>query len=102
MLHQDKWCKYHWQPALTLSVNPAFGLAELWIHAGSQGAILDQSIWRFGRLLSGSRRSPRTPFLSVEHRAGQSGNRPRSWFEFGMGTTLDRDIKGLVKYVRWR
>lgn len=51
-------------------------------HLGSKHLAL----WQ---VVSGSRRSSRTPFLSVEHRAGQSGNRPRSWFEFGIGTSKD-------------
>lgn len=49
----------------------SLGSEKLWIHAGSLGAILDQSIWQFGRLYSGSCCLPYTPFLCAQHRAGQ-------------------------------
>lgn len=80
----------------------SLGSEKPWIHAGSQGAILDQSIWRFGRLHSGSCCSPYTPFLSVSTQSGAKKiYRDRS-NKFGTGTMFDQDIKGLVKYVWWR
>lgn len=63
---------HHWHCVCESSL----GSETLWIHAGSQGAILDQSIWQFGRVHSGSCCSPYTPLLSAQHRAGQSRNRP--------------------------
>lgn len=92
----------HWHCVCESSL----GSETLWIHAGSQGAILDQSIWQFGRLHFGSCCLPYTPFLSTQHRAGQSRNRPKIYCDwsnkFGISTMFDQDIKGLVKYVRWR
>lgn len=63
---------HHWHCVCESSL----GSETLWIHAGSQGAILDQSIWQFGRVHSGSCCLPYMPLLSAQHRAGQSRNRP--------------------------
>lgn len=66
----------------------------------------------FGRLHSGSCCLPYTPFLSAQHRAGQSKKKEKKktqaricWDrsrKFGIGAMFDQDIKGLVKHVWWR
>lgn len=53
--------KQHWHCVCESSL----GSETLWIHAGSQGAILDQSICQFGRLHSGSCCLPYTPLLGA-------------------------------------
>lgn len=81
----------------------SLGSEKLWIHAGSQGAILDQSIWRFGRLLSGSCCSPYTAVSQCSTRNEERARIYCGWSsKFGMAAMFDQDIKGLVKYVWWR
>lgn len=94
--------KPHWHCVCESSL----GSEKLWIHAGSQGAILDQSIWRFGTLHSGSCCLPYTPFLSAQHQSRAQQKQAKIYWDrsskFGIGTMFDQDIKGLVKYVWWR
>lgn len=97
---------HHWHCVCESSL----GSETLWMHAGSQGAILDQSIWQFGRVHSGSCCSPYTPLLSAQHRAGQSRNRPTPvrlkqwiwrWYSvwWGHQRVSDENAQGLINII---
>ena len=97
VLYEDKWCKYPLASGSDTVSESSLGSATPWIHAGSRGAILDQSIWRFGRLHSGSRcfalhAISRCSTQSRAERGRAKIYRDRSG-EFGTRTMFDQDIR---------